>query len=921
MAGVKECTCALAVLLFCLTNTYHVASATNTTASTATTAAPGKGCPATENIMCKDGVLLPAWITPGNDSGKGWVAVKAFVYFICMVILFIGISIISDRFMAAIEVITSQEKEITIKDKSSGKKHIVTVKIWNETVANLSLMALGSSAPEILLSVIEIIGRGFKAGELGPSTIVGSAAFNLFMITAVCVSVLPEGETRRIKHLNVFAFTASCSVGAYIWMYLILSVFSPGEIQVWEGVITLICFPGMVGIAWMIDCKLNFYRFLRKKVRKTKKGGHHIVQTGDGDIVGLSVRDGDVEKNHHDDGYDAKEIELLAYKEGDDPEAHMKEKKRIAMEAYRKAKEKYPDADSETLQQLVEAENRKMQHKSRAYYRIQAVRNMTGQGAIVKKPNAKEIQAQIEEKKAEAEEVKHEEGVYFMPPEFTVVESCGTCYINVVRYGASLYDEVQVDYETLDGSAVAGDDYNAAKGTLTFAPGESEKAIPVTILDDDVFELDEHFYCKLTNVRCSNSARPPVVLGTHHTATITILDDDYPGVFTIENARYEVMETVGVLTVRIIRLIGARGTVRIPYHTEAGTAKGGGEDYEDCVGEVEFPDEEFVKDVEIMVVDREEYEKDKVFHIVLGEPVVVSCEEATISNIESIEDEGLRKILEAGKPALGENKIAEVHIVECQEFKNTIDSMLGKANMASFLKSSSWAEQFKEAFEVSAGDDDDDGDDDEEQEPSYYDYFMHYLSLIWKILFAFVPPTDIWGGWACFWASIIMIGVLTAVTGDVASHFGCTIGLADSVVAISFVALGTSLPDTFASKTATINDDTADSSIGNVTGSNSVNVFLGIGLAWCVAAVYHNVKGGKFEVDPGSLGFSVLIFTIEALVCISLMMFRRFYTPIGAELGGPSGWRKISSGFCACLWINYVILSSLQAYCHIEVSF
>jgi len=42
-----------------------------------------------------------------------------------------------------------------------------------------------------------------------------------------------------------------------------------------------------------------------------------------------------------------------------------------------------------------------------------------------------------------------------------------------------------------------------------------------------------------------------------------------------------------------------------------------------------------------------------------------------------------------------------------------------------------------------------------------------------------------------------MIGVLTAVIGDLASHFGCTIGLKDSVTAISFVALGTSLPGLF----------------------------------------------------------------------------------------------------------------------------
>lgn len=46
----------------------------------------------------------------------------------------------------------------------------------------------------------------------------------------------------------------------------------------------------------------------------------------------------------------------------------------------------------------------------------------------------------------------------------------------------------------------------------------------------------------------------------------------------------------------------------------------------------------------------------------------------------------------------------------------------------------------------------------------------------------------------------------------------------DSITAITLVALGTSLPDTFASKTATIDDDNADAAVGNVTGSNSVNV-------------------------------------------------------------------------------------------------
>lgn len=58
--------------------------------------------------------------------------------------------------------------------------------------------------------------------------------------------------------------------------------------------------------------------------------------------------------------------------------------------------------------------------------------------------------------------------------------------------------------------------------------------------------------------------------------------------------------------------------------------------------------------------------------------------------------------------------------------------------------------------------------------------------------------------------------------------------------------------DTFASKVAAIQDKYADASVGNVTGSNAVNVFLGIGLAWFIASIYHTLKGDAFEVEPGT---------------------------------------------------------------------
>lgn len=61
------------------------------------------------------------------------------------------------------------------------------------------------------------------------------------------------------------------------------------------------------------------------------------------------------------------------------------------------------------------------------------------------------------------------------------------------------------------------------------------------------------------------------------------------------------------------------------------------------------------------------------------------------------------------------------------------------------------------------------------------------------------------------------------------------------------MALGTSLPDTFASKAAAVGEKNADNAIGNVTGSNSVNVFLGLGMPWLLAASYHtyHVSAGR----------------------------------------------------------------------------
>ncbi|XP_053193601.1 sodium/calcium exchanger 1a isoform X19 [Scomber japonicus] len=844
--------------------------------------------------------------------------------------MFLGVSIIADRFMSSIEVITSQERQITIK-KPNGEKVTTTVRIWNETVSNLTLMALGSSAPEILLSVVEVCGHNFTAGQLGPNTIVGSAAFNMFVIIGLCVYVIPDGQTRKVKHLRVFFITATWSVFAYTWLYLILAVFSPGEVQIWEGLLTLFFFPLCVGLAYVADRRLLFYKYMYKRYRAGKHKGMIIETEGEPELpskVDIEM-DGKMLNSHGEElmdgevGFDVKELEE-------------DEARREVARILKELKQKHPEKEMEQLMELANYQVLTQQQKSRAFYRCQATRIMTGAGNILKKHAADQAKRAVQHDICtEISASNFSSKLFFDPGTYQCLENCGSVALNVVRRGGDLTSSVSVDYRTEDGTANAGSDYEFTEGTIVFKPGETEKEIRIDIIDDDIFEEDEHFLVHLSNVKVisedggsdeANHVDALAGLGLPCTATVTIFDDDHAGIFTFEEPVVNVSESIGVMEVKVVRTSGARGVVVVPYKTIQGTAKGGGEDFEDTHGVLEFENDEILKTIAVRIIDHEEYDKQASFHIELQEPywngrrwtadlTVTDCYEDGGEEVLTKKEEEERRIAEMGRPMLGEHVKLEVIIEESYEFKSTVDKLIKKTNLAVLIGTNSWREQFVEAITVNSGDDDDECG--EEKLPSCFDYVMHFLTVFWKLLFAFVPPTDYWNGWACFIVSISVIGLLTAVIGDLASHFGCTVGLKDSVTAVVFVALGTSVPDTFASKVSAIQDQYADASIGNVTGSNAVNVFLGIGVAWSIAAIYHYSKNQVFRVDPGTLAFSVTLFTIFAFICIAVLIYRR-RPEIGGELGGPRVPKILTSCLFFSLWLMYIVFSSLEAYCHIK---
>lgn len=188
---------------------------------------------------------------------------------------------------SAIEVITSGKRIVVKADAYSGDFVQVKVPVWNPTVANLTLMALGSSAPEILLNTIETISTlGEKPGELGPSTIVGSAAFNFLIISGISIySVNDKNDTReksvieaeglvrgvkKVADTGVFAITTCWSIIAYVWLYVVLL---DGVVKEWEAYLTLGFFFLLIIMAYIADC-------LRRKTiqsREDNKYGEHAV--------------------------------------------------------------------------------------------------------------------------------------------------------------------------------------------------------------------------------------------------------------------------------------------------------------------------------------------------------------------------------------------------------------------------------------------------------------------------------------------------------------------------------------------------------------------------------------------------------------------------------------------------------------------
>ncbi|XP_028967562.1 sodium/calcium exchanger 3 [Galendromus occidentalis] len=858
---------------------------------------------------CSGGLLIPFLNEAGWDP-----TLRAILYLGGLLYCFIGVAIIADVFMCSIEKITSKTRKITLSAQqrivkvyqegsrpdsdSDIEPEVIEVKVWNETVANLTLMALGSSAPEILLSIIEIAGNDFKAGELGPGTIVGSAAFNLLVITAVCIISVPAGEIRTIRMIKVFCITATFSVFAYVWLLVILVLISKDVVEVWEGLLTLLFFFILVLLAYLADKGILFPG---RKEESTDPKQIELQSSDDPEKVKVNIPN----------GTDSHKKKFFSNGRIDRP----------GLLDFIKDIRKHPGLTDEDCATLAAARLADEQAHSRGWYRVSAIRDFTG-GKRTKPSISATLQHKLDQEvrelmavadvldkrddkpeadrnrvsTPEVQDLDKQKGTlltplpYFIDKEMSYVEFNASQVAVLekskkatvlLRRRGNTESEISVRVETIDGTATAHEDYKPLRQLVKFAPGELIKAVTVEIVDDQQWEPDESFFLRMSVPLSQKMLR----LGRKTVMEIVIINDDEPGQFTFLRRGVLVKESVGLASLTVIRQKGCDGVAHVHWRTKNQTAVHG-KDFVGGDGKLIFEDGECEKAIEIKIVDDFEAEKDEHFEVELFEPSPGS--------------------------SLGSHTKCTVTIANDDDFNSIMNRimMMANVNVDKFrLHNETWCEQFKENMNVNGGDLDN---------ATGSDYVMHGLTFFWKVLFSFVPPPAYAGGWITFVVSLALIGLLTAIVGDLAGIFGCLVGLENTVTAITFVALGTSLPDLFASRTAARQEKYADNAIGNVTGSNSVNVFLGLGLPWFIAALYWWSKGEVFRVESGTLTFSVGIYCAVAVCCISLIFARRFLQPLGkAELGGPRPMALASAGFLLFLWLVYIVLSALKAYKHL----
>jgi hypothetical protein len=224
------------------------------------------------------------------------------------------------------------------------------------------------------------------------------------------------------------------------------------------------------------------------------------------------------------------------------------------------------------------------------------------------------------------------------PPTISIAESgigaeSDTSVAFEVTLSAMSEQTITVGYMTADGTAVAGSDYNALRGFLTFEPGTLSRMINVDIVPDSMDEADESFTVSLIDP--ANNAVLGTTLGRG-----TIMDDDPPPTVSIGPSR-SVTEgddpSTTTLSFDVILSAQSAKTISVDYTSGNGTATPG-TDYDPVDGTLTFSAGETSKTISVIILGDAVDEADETFSVSLADPVT-NAVMGTVSASGTIRDD------------------------------------------------------------------------------------------------------------------------------------------------------------------------------------------------------------------------------------------------------------------------------------------
>ncbi|MBT5310434.1 MAG: hypothetical protein HOL38_02530, partial [Verrucomicrobia bacterium] len=153
--------------------------------------------------------------------------------------------------------------------------------------------------------------------------------------------------------------------------------------------------------------------------------------------------------------------------------------------------------------------------------------------------------------------------VEFWAPQIKYDEGATTYELKVIRSG-KVQEPVTVQYKTVDGTAMQGEDFTAATGDITFDKGEREATISISLLDDELAEGTESFTVELT------SDAEGIDLGGRTSVEVVVIDNESSA--SLDQLAYEVRESDGEIVLAVSRYGGLGEGSTVNYTLNAITA-------------------------------------------------------------------------------------------------------------------------------------------------------------------------------------------------------------------------------------------------------------------------------------------------------------------------------------------------------------